>query len=577
MKKIFTLLITLSVIVGAYANSNGFRISSDSTWKSITLTSYIISSDLPSPSSWRIIGKKTGDSVYLQGDTLITTSVGTKVTTLQHVAPATTYRIKLIGWKNAVADTIDMGYVTTASLPSAPTVTYDVFPKIGVSTITVHVAGAHGYRYKVKAIYGTSYVSSNSIIGTENFTDTLYLSTPLPSTAYSYIILGYYLDSVPGLADGPIKTGTLTTPAVDTGYIIGTTIGVTAYRDSVRASVSIHAGMYPGTLIWSLYDSTGSLIFGRIVSGIINSGSYSQLFSGLMPGTLYYLNVQYSDQLNTDSLSGYIRTLPRPTIPAANVSLSGSIMSNCGRITIGTIAITGTTSGHLTLFKIARGTDGATFPDTVLVIPGISRDTTLYNLDVPADLANTRTYYKGIVFSEDNISNVSNVVNAKTPPGDVPSLSLEVKDSIVPVVITTGDGWCDRTTILITLYNSAHNSVFTTAIDAGTALYRKRILTTQLPAGNYTFHVCARNQYGEVCNDESFSHFLATGIIELKDTHSFDPTTIVFVSNMLGVQVGQEQLGNIDQWISTYPSGMFILNFVDKMGQPYVIKRVVVR
>lgn len=476
-----------------------------------------------------LIVKKSGDSIWHNGSVTATSGTGIKINSVYGLLYGTTYSFALIAKKGNVYDTLP-GNATfqTLSKPAFPSITWTKQPAAGTSKVIVSVVGADHYTARIFAYYGPSFDSTNVISGTGNFSDTLFMATPQPNVNTNFYVYFLADQNVPIASDTFIRADSLRTPNLIRGEVLLNSIipGI----DTAKATVSVILGTYAAQLKWYLKDSSGTTIATVANAQVPSSGFYSHTFTGLSANKLYSYYAVLRDSLGSDTVYQTFRTLSRPAIAAPAVTLSQSVTSNCGRLTLNQLTVTPSTGDTSTVYILQSKTGN--FDDSVRIFTqtGIFAAKSIYNTDASSLSANSWYYFKAVGLSQTGIRSESNIVSGLTMPGGGPMVYVAMADvnANFPRLICSGSGNCDLTRLVIEIKDNTGNVVYTINPSVGTSNFDTTFVLPNLPGGWYTANVTAINSYSSgVLQIVPFQRGLSTGVIEHL-TQKPDATVEVF-------------------------------------------------
>jgi hypothetical protein len=337
-----------------------------------------------------IMAKEMNDSVIIFGNSIVTAGTGRKTASIYGLMYETTYQYWWIFKQGNMYDTVYCGTFTTLAKPSFPTISVVEQPGIPTSLLIITVTGADRYRPMVTAFYANHYDStSNTITGTGTFTETIRLTTPNANTATNYCLYFEAPRGVPVANDTIVKCDSLRTPTLaNAQFSLNAVSNLTT--NSARTSVSITKGSFNGTLKRILKDSLGVTVRTLPDTAVTTAiGVYPADYTGLSADKFYKYYFIYTDQLRTDTVWGTFRTGQRALVPAPTVTVSPSITSNCGMLTLTQFTVTpisgDTASAHVVMSITGNFNDSV----TVESFFGITSTRTIYNTDILNLPANT--------------------------------------------------------------------------------------------------------------------------------------------------------------------------------------------
>lgn len=542
-KKISTLIMgflfatSTFAITGTQLPVNSNDIGFDSVVATMNVTS--ITPFTPADYQTFLIAKKMGDSVVIFGNPIVTNGIGRKTSGIYGLMYGTTYQFWRVFKQGNVYDTIYCGTFTTLAKPSFPTISVVKQPAVSTSLLIITVTGADRYYPQITAFYGNRYDStSNTITGTGTFTDTIRLTTPNANIAINYCLYFEVSAGVPVADDTIVKCDSLRTPSLMNAQLSLNTVS-NLTTNSARTSVSIMKGSFNGTLKRILKDSLGVVVRTLQDTAVTAAtGTYPADYTGLSADKFYKYYFIYSDQLRTDTVWGSFRTAQRALVPAPTVTVSPSITSNCGMLTLTQFTVTpisgDTASAHVVMSITGNFNDSV----TVESFFGITSARTIYNTDILNLPANTRVYLKVIATSVDGLKNESNVVSGLTPPiimGPTMDIAIINNNTANPKLQVIANGNCDRATGFIEIKQNGF-TVRSITISIGSGSYDSLIDLSTLPEGDYVVEAVAKTAMfpNGILRAVAFHKGLATGI---KENFSKKPDAEVIVYNYMGTEL----------------------------------------
>ncbi len=488
------------------------------TYYSVIIPFNVVSTTYSGNYKMKSICKEDTTTVWISGDTSTNSGTGVKLNQIRGLKSSTLYRFKTIVWKDTLPpDTIIGGTFTTAAAPAYPSITINEIPKIGSSQLVVTVTGANGYAPKLWGIYGNLYeYTTDTMSGTGNFKDTLYLETPEANTVQYYCIWFHPGIGVP-LRDTLIKCDSFKTPEIIAGTISG--LVMVSGIDTMKVSAVVSLGTFPGTVTFIAKDSLGVIRGSSAQISATISGIYSYVFRGLNQNTLYYVEAMLNDSVSTDTVVGSKRTLIRPLkpAPAARFITSPAPVTYCGHIDLGGYTII-PSSGDIGRAVIVRGLDSnlSNMIDTIQRFNTIMTNLSQGVFSTPAPQTGVRYHWRIITWSMDGVMAVSPAISCPSGPRISPNYLLDVvglSTSQNPVLEISGDAFCESAVIYITAYNSSTGQTFYDTIDVGYDHFSINEPWPNLPPGDWTVYSSLRTASFTIESEmPKVTRNLATGI-----------------------------------------------------------------
>ena len=350
MKKITMLLGVIFAIFSAKAAAVEGRNypAINVTFNSATIITQL-DSIYPGVSQSKVIVKKLGDSIFISGPTIPVTGRGQLSSSVYGLSPSTEYISARTLQDSTHRDTI-WSTVTFTTLPAPvyPNITFLIQPNLDSTKFTVSISNANGITPKFYIAYGPTYSSfTDTAYGTGTFSHTFSLYTPNPLTSYNYCV-NFLRDTVLQVRD---SCKSFTTPAAIKGDI--TNVVTTTGIDSVKFSISMNIGTYPGNLKIILKDSVGTIISTSAPITVSSSGTYNYVIRGLAGNTPYFYVATLSNATGTDTAANSIRTKR----PVDGIISSMTLAAGIDSIKITTSITRGTYPGTLKfILKDSTGT-----------------------------------------------------------------------------------------------------------------------------------------------------------------------------------------------------------------------------